>query len=128
MLKEILTGGLATITGGVRDLVGTFKLPPEKQLEFEARLRDLERSETETIVKAAESVLVEEAKSQDGYVRRARPTFLYLMYATLFYNHVVRPLVGQQPLPLPEELLFLFGSGFLGYCGVRSWDKRQGKA
>ncbi len=128
MIKELISGGISAITGGIRDVVSQFKLAPEDQLKFEAQLRDIERSETEATIKAAESVLVAEAQSQDGYVRRARPTFLYLVYLLLLYNYVARPVMGQPPVELPEELIFLFGAGILGYQGARSWEKVRGKA
>jgi len=128
ILGDILKGGVSKLLGGVKDLVGEFHLAPDKQLEFDAKLRELEVQESDTIVKAAESVLVAEATSDDGYVRRARPTFLYLVYAILLYSYLVRPAMGQPVLPLPEEIFWLFGSGILGYQGARSWEKKLGKA
>jgi hypothetical protein len=123
MIKELISGGIGKLVGGVKDLVSEFHLAPEKELEFQAKLREMEKEETLAITKAAESVLVSESKSDDPWVRRARPTFLWLMYGIFLYNWIVRPAMGDAPLVLQEEIVWLFGAGFLGYTGARSWDK-----
>jgi len=127
MIKELISGGIWKLMGGVKDLVGEFHLAPEKQLEFEAKIREMEKAETLAITKAAESVLVTQAKSDDPWVRRARPTFLWLMYGIFLYNWIVRPAMGDVPLEIQEQVVWLFGAGFLGYTGARSWDKNAPK-
>jgi hypothetical protein len=32
-----------------------------------------------------------------------------------------------KPMTLDEELYYLFGGGFLGYTGARTWEKAGGK-
>lgn len=127
-LGQILKSGLSLAFNGAKDAVlGEFgdKLSAEDRLVLDVELRKLEAEATEAITKAAESVLVAEAKSEDPWVRRARPTFLWLMYAVLLYNFIVRPALGQAPMVLDDSLLWLFGAGFLGYTGAREWGKRK---
>jgi hypothetical protein len=125
---------------GIKDLVVTvldrIKLPPEKKAEIElamaqnahelARL-ELELAKTEA-ASASENIRAE-VLSGDAYTRRARPTFLYIVYIILVWNYILLPLIqyadGQAPAPiaLPESLFWLFGAGYLGYVGARSFDK-----
>ena len=36
--------------------------------------------------------------------------------------------VGEWLKVIPESMWGLFGVGYLGYAGVRSWDKKNGEA
>ena len=140
LLTTIFGGGVGQL---VKDVVGTFKLSPEAKLEVERemaarehelRLKDYELeaklldAQTKEI-EAASANIRAEAASSDKYTSRARPTFLYLMYIILAWNYIILPIVQMssyqaiQPINFPEELVWLFGSGFLGYTGARSWDK-----
>lgn len=78
-----------------------------------------------------------EATGDDKLTRRARPLFLYLMYFCIlicfagaivglwFPQHVEEVAYNLQILlkAIPEELWWLFGAGYLGYTGSRSFDK-----
>jgi hypothetical protein len=81
----------------------------------------------------ARELIKESLKSEDAYVRRARPTFMYLFYAIILFNFAIFPILAAA-IPavelfvypaLPSELYWLFGSAFLGYTGFRSYDKRN---
>lgn len=140
ILGTLLGGGVGKL---VKDIVGTFKLSPEAKLEFEReiaarehelRLKDyeLEARLIETQAKEVEIASANiraEAATGDKYTSRARPTFLYLFYTILSWNFIVLPIIQMaskqpiQPILFPEELVWLFGSGYLGYTGARSWDK-----
>jgi hypothetical protein len=131
-LESVLKGGLSGLVGGVADIVDRFVQTPEEKAKALIELRALEVRETELIIGSAAAVLKSEAESPDPYVRRARPTYLYLMYAVLGFNFILLPCLQFfthtliNPIELPEPLYYLFGSGFLGYVGARSWDKRKG--
>jgi hypothetical protein len=133
---------LSTILGGnvgelFTKIVGVFKVPPEKALEFQTLKEthaielekmqiDLEARTQEAItreVEAASANIRAEAATGDKYTSRARPTFLYLIYVILMCNYIVFPLLNRPVLTFPESLFWLFGSGYLGYSGARSWDK-----
>ena len=107
---------------------------------------DLERELTLEMMSQSGAAIEAEAKSDDPYVKRARPTFLYIMYVVIIFNFILLPLLGQlaaialalklietnlttllQPLNLPKEMWYLFGSGYLGYAGARTWEKINGK-
>lgn len=85
------------------------------------------------------SAILAEAQSEDPWTSRARPTFLYVMYSLIllcfgagiigiwFPDHVTTAAQNFANLlgALPQELWWLFGTGYLGYTGARSFDKRR---
>ena len=80
------------------------------------------------------------APPPDRWVTRARPAFLYVMYALLLWSipmgivAAVRPDVaaamargmGAYLSAIPEPLYALFGTGYLGYTAARTWGKVRG--
>ena len=88
--------------------------------------------------RALGSALVAEANAADRWTARARPSFLYVMYALLLWSipmgliAAVRPAAAQAIARgmtaylngLPEPLYALFGTGYLGYTVAREWGKR----
>lgn len=76
----------------------------------------------------------------DPWVTRARPGFLYVMYALLLWAiptsliAAMRPDVAQAMAAgmrayfaaLPEPLYALFGTCYLGYTAARQWGKVKG--
>jgi hypothetical protein len=77
---------------------------------------------------------------EDRFVTRARPAFLYTMYALLLgavpigMVSAVRPEMaarftrgmGAYLAAIPEPLYALFATGYLGYTVARSWGKVRG--
>jgi hypothetical protein len=147
-IATILGSGLGQM---IKDVVGAFKLSPEKQAEFQQVIdqnsHEIQMKEYELQVRAmdAESRAIEaasaniraEAQSGDKWTSRARPTFLYLFYVILAFNFILVP-IGQMikglsleqlhPIEFPDILWEVFVAGYLGYTGVRSWEKgRFGK-
>jgi len=129
-LDTIIRGGLSGVVGGVTDILDKFIQTPDEKAKAIIELRQLEVRETEAIVNAASAAIIEETKSNDPYVRRSRPTFLYIMYGVIVWNFILLPSVQfvtdqpVSPIALPSDLYYLFGAGFLGYVGARSWDKK----
>ena len=141
-LWDKIFGG-AGVLDGVNKIIGKFKLDPEVKAKLEAELRanelEFKKLELELEAKIADYQAREieaaganiraEAQSGDKYTARARPTFLYLMYVILGWNFILLPLIqyvnGKPPLPidLPPDIYYLFGAGFLGYVGGRTWEK-----
>jgi len=86
------------------------------------------------------SAIIAEAKSEDPWTSRARPTFLYVMYAVIglcfiggilgiwWPDEVGRASTNIAALlnAVPDDLWWLFGAGYLGYTGARSFEKRRG--
>ena len=83
-----------------------------------------------------------EANSADPWTSRARPTFLYVIYGVILLcvmgaiigiwwpTHVFQAAENLNKLlgAVPESLWWLFGAGYLGYTGARSFDKWRGPA
>lgn len=100
------------------------------RLQQAGELRDLE---------VRMSAILAEAKSKDPWTSRARPSFLYVMYAVIglcfaggilgiWWPDNVAAAAGNIAHLLgaiPDQLWWLFGAGYLGYTGARSYDKRN---
>jgi hypothetical protein len=86
------------------------------------------------------SAIIAEAKSADPWTSRARPSFLYVMYALILFAipmgvlSVFRPDAAMQIASgmqawlkaIPTELYTVFGIGYTGYTVARSaWDKKN---
>lgn len=80
------------------------------------------------------------ARPAEPWTARARPGFLYVMYALLLWSipvgliAAVRPDTAQAIAgamsaylnAIPEPLYALFGTGYLGYTVARTWGKAKG--
>lgn len=85
------------------------------------------------------SAIIAEAKSSDKWTSRARPSFLYVMYIMILFSIPMGILSAFRPeiafsisegmkfylSAIPKEMWTLFGAGFLGYVGSRSYDKKK---
>ena len=132
-LIQALIGPLA----GILD-----KVIPDKAAREQAKLELLRLQGTQEMeaVQARLSAIVAEAKSSDPWTSRARPSFLYVMYAMILWGIPMGILAGFQPQRahdiaaginaylngLPEPLYALFGTGYLGYTVARQWGKVKG--
>jgi hypothetical protein len=102
---------------------------PDRMSEKEKA--DLQRELELELLKSQTSIIEAEANSDDAYVSRARPTFLYIGYAVIVFNFILLPGIqyftsgAMVPLVLPEGFWYLFGTGYLGYTGARSADKNK---
>lgn len=77
---------------------------------------------------------------EDRWTTRARPMFLYVIYAMILWALPVGLLAAFSPSrakavaeataaylgALPEPLYALFGTGYLGYATLRQWGKAKG--
>ncbi|HEY0270573.1 MAG TPA: 3TM-type holin [Sphingomonas sp.] len=86
----------------------------------------------------ADPVALEDA-SEDRFTSRARPAFLYVMYALLLGAFPMAAVAAANAAvaatmtraiaaylaAIPEPLYALFGTGYLGYTMVREWGKAQ---
>lgn len=135
-LKEIVGGDPVK---GIASIIDEFHASPEEKAQIQQQLQQLELKRVE-LEDARDQALAAvqgqniraETTSQDAYVRRARPTFLYCMIIAIFYSLVIVPTVsamggqGFKALEIPGAYLQLFGVGFLGYTGARTWEKVKG--
>lgn len=132
-LIESLAGPLASILD---------KIIPDKAARERAKIEliKLEGSHELDALKAQLSAIVTEASSTDPWTSRARPSFLYVMYALLLWAlpmgliAAIRPEAARDIAEgmnaylsgLPEPLYALFGTGYLGYTAARQWGKIRG--
>lgn len=142
VIGTILSGGLNKIVGSIGNVIDSVHTSAEEkakleqakmQIELEARRAMVEiNMEMEKAYMADLADLREQIKlelsSDDPYVRRARPTFMYIMYAVIVFNFVVPSVVTFWAIPLkqievPTDLWYIFGGMFLGYSYLRTKEK-----
>ena len=118
------------------------KIIPDKEARAKAKIEllALEGSHELKQIEARLSAIVAEANSKDPWTSRARPSFLYVMYAMILFGLPMGVLAAFSPQTsqdigngitsylrgLPEELYALFGTGYLGYTAARQWGKAKG--
>ena len=118
------------------------KIIPDKDARAKAKLElmKLEGSHELKAIEARLSAIVAEAQSRDPWTSRARPSFLYVMYAIILAALPMGVLAAISPATardiatgmnaylggLPEPLFALFGTGYLGYTAARQWGKVKG--
>lgn len=115
---------------------------PDREARDRAKLEllKLEGTQAAQSIEAQLSAIVAEAQSADPWTSRARPGFLYVMYALLLWAlpmgliAAFRPDAAQAIAAgmrayldgIPEPLYALFGTGYLGYTAARQWGKIKG--
>jgi hypothetical protein len=135
-ITDILGG---SVLSSVKDLIGQFHLSAEDKAKMQAAveknaalLQQKEMEYSEKLNDIAGQNIRQETSSNDAFVRRARPAFLWAMTGALMLN-IFLPLVNQffgghlQPIPIDAGLYGLFSSGFLGYTIARSYKKKNDK-
>jgi hypothetical protein len=131
---------IESLIGPVAGLID--KLIPDPKARDAAKLELLKMQngqELETL-RIQLSAVVAEAQSADPWTSRARPSFLYVMYALLLWAIPMGLIAAAAPdmaadiargmtaylNGLPEPLYALFGTGYLGYTAARQWGKLKG--
>lgn len=132
------------IMDGVKDIVGMFtgKLPPDEQAKLNVQmalleakavkdLRDHEVKIEELYLKDAadmRSMIKVELQSEDAFVRRARPAWLWGLLAMYIINYPVMAVVHiwmptALAMIIPWEVHMLAGTLVGGYGYLRSVEK-----
>lgn len=113
---------------------------PEARDRAKLELLKLQGSQDMDTLKNQMAAIVAEAQSADPWTSRARPSFLYVMYAMILWAlpmgliAAVNPAMAQGIAAgmnaylsgIPESLWALFGTGYLGYTVARQWGKAKG--
>ena len=131
---------IESLIGPIASLID--KIIPDKEARAKAKLEllTLEGSHELKQIEARLAAIVAEANSTDPWTSRARPSFLYVMYAIILFSLPMGILAAFSPAAaqdigsgitaylrgLPEELYALFGTGYLGYTAARQWGKVKG--
>lgn len=132
-ILEALIGPIAAIID---------KAIPDKEARDRAKLELIRLEGTQELetIRARLSAILAEAGSADPWTSRARPSFLYVMYAMILWAipmgliaalepHLARDIAAGMNTylnGLPEPLYALFGTGYLGYTAARQWGKAKG--
>jgi hypothetical protein len=134
---------MALLDGIIGPIAGIIdKILPDPKARDAAKLELLRLQGTQEMdqVKTQISAIMAEAQSTDPWTSRARPSFLYVMYAILLWSIPMGLIAAAQPHMaadiangmndylngIPEPLYALFGTGYLGYTAARSWGKAKG--
>jgi Protein of unknown function (DUF3154). len=128
------------IVGPIAKLID--KIIPDPQARDQAKLEllKLQGSQDMETLRTQLSAIVAEAQSPDPWTSRARPSFLYVMYALLLWAIPMGLIAAARPemaeaiahgmnaylAGIPDSLYALFGTGYLGYTAARSWGKAKG--
>lgn len=128
---------LNAIIGPVTGLLDKLISDPQARAVAQRELLRLEGSQELERMTAQLAAVVAEANSTDRWTSRARPGFLYVMYALLLWSIPMGLIAAVRPQAavaiaqgmnaylagLPEPLYALFGTGYLGYTAAREWGK-----
>ena len=131
---------IAGIIGPVAALIDKIIPDPEARDRAKLELLKAEGSQEMRAVEARMSAIIAEARSADPWTSRARPSFLYAMYALILWAIPMGLIAAADPgmakgigegmtaylRGIPEELYALFGTGYLGYTAARTWGKVKG--
>lgn len=131
---------IETLIGPIASIID--KVIPDKAAREKAKLEllQLQGSQEMQLIEARLSAIVAEANSRDPWTSRARPSFLYVMYALMLFSVPMGVIAAFDPTTaraigegmtaylaaLPEPLYALFGTGYLGYTAARQWGKVKG--
>jgi len=118
------------------------KIIPDPRARDAAKLEHLklQGSQEMDVLRVQLSAIVAEAGSTDPWTSRARPSFLYVMYAMILWAIPMGLIASVRPdmakaiatgmnaylAGIPEPLWALFGTGYLGYTAARQWGKAKG--
>lgn len=131
---------LETLIGPIASIID--KVIPDKAARERAKLEllQLQGSQELAEIQSRLSAIIAEANSTDPWTSRARPSFLYVIYALLLWALPMGLIAAFRPdsaqaiaagmnaylSGLPEPLYALFGTGYLGYTAARQWGKISG--
>ncbi len=133
-------GILDAVIGPVAKLLD--KIIPDPQARDKAKLELLKLQGDQEMAAIGQQMqaIIAEAQSADPWTSRARPSFLYVMYALILWSVPMGLIAAADPRMakgiaegmtaylrgIPEELYALFGTGYLGYTAARTWGKVKG--
>lgn len=131
---------LESLIGPIASIID--KVIPDREARDRAKLEliKLQGSHEMDLLQTRLSAIVAEAASTDPWTSRARPSFLYVMYALILWALPMGLISAASPATakgiaagmgaylsiLPEPLYMLFGTGYLGYTVTRQWGKIAG--
>lgn len=140
-LPRLLLGPIAELGSKLIDRIfpDKEKMATERA-QAELALTQLQQDGTLKELGIQMSAILAEAQSADPWTSRARPSFLYVMYVLFLWSIPMGILSAFRPdlteaivngmtgylSKIPEELYWLFGTGYLGYTAARQYGKVKG--
>jgi hypothetical protein len=109
----------------------------EQKRDMKLKLLEMQQNKEVLPLMKQYEAIVQEAKSKDPWTSRARPSFMYVIYIMILAGipmgicFAVSPETASNVATglkmwlnaIPGELYALFGAGYLGYGGLRTFDK-----
>ena len=128
------------LIGPIAKLIDKIIPDPRARDAAKLELLKLQGSQELEAVRVQMSAIIAEADSADPWTSRARPSFLYVMYAIILWAIPMGLIAAAQPEMakniaagmnaylggIPDPLWTLFGTGYLGYTVARQWGKTKG--
>lgn len=129
--------------GSIVSLIDTalnkFIADPEAKAKAKLAMLEAHQNGEMKELELSMSAIVSESQSKDKWTSRARPSFMYVMYILLlsalpmglfFMFDAANAQLMVEGFKMwlgaiPEQMWALFGVGYLGYTGARSFDKRK---
>jgi len=132
--------GIEPIIAPVSQLLDRLIPDPKARDRAKLELLRIRGGQEMQSIAAQMQAVTADAGSADPWTSRARPTFLYVMYALILWSLPMGLVAAVSPATaqaiaggmsaylrsLPEELYALFGTGYLGYTAARAWQKVRG--
>jgi len=133
-------GILDAVVGPLAHIIDKIIPDPEARDRAKLELIKLQGDQEMQAIGQQMQAIVAEAQSTDPWTSRARPSFLYMMYALILWSIPMGLIAAADPKMalgiangmtaylrgIPEELYALFGTGYLGYTAARTWGKVKG--
>jgi len=113
---------------------------PEQRAKAQQELLALQQQGELKDLEIRMSAIVTEAQSPDPWTSRARPSFMYVMYVVILSAIPMGFLTAWHPAfakvvtdgykdwlaAIPGDMWTLFGIGYIGYAGGRTFEKVRG--
>ena len=131
---------IESIIGPISSLLDRIIPDPRARDDAKLQLLKLQGDQEMANIGVQLQAIVAEAASPDPWTSRARPSFLYIMYALIIWAIPMGLIAAVQPAMalaigngmtaylrgIPDELYTLFGTGYLGYTAARTWGQIKG--
>lgn len=145
-ISSLVSGGVSGFADAFKTIWSTFKLTPEQKAAADAaieankdRLEEIDQQYKIKVLdsnvalnETASKNLVADAESGDAWVRRARPSVIWMGNILLFWNYAIIPFFGAHwhlvPVSIPDAFYWTWGTCVTGYVFARTIDKNQGGA
>jgi hypothetical protein len=108
------------LLGGVKDLIQTFKLPPEQQLEFDKRLAELE-AETKTKLASLDAADRDSARKREMEVKDNTPKVLAYGITAGFFGVLFYILNFDIPNESENVVYVMLGSLGTAWTGIMAY-------